>query len=123
MAAAPVEARTAQFQSLGMSPDVAKNVAEAVDDEMGRCILSLYRSAAQPTLAELGKEPSKAAAKPGLVVIATEDHYIGGEILAGRSAERAGAEVSMLDGLGHRWMCEDPKRGAEMLSGFLSGVS
>jgi pimeloyl-ACP methyl ester carboxylesterase len=123
MAGAPVEARTAQFEGLGMSPAVAKNVAEAVDETMGRCILSLYRSAAQPALAEIGKELGKAKAKPGLVIIATEDHYTGGEVLARRSAERAGATVAMLEGRGHWWMCEDPKQGAEMLNGFLAGIS
>ena len=41
MAAAPLEARTAQFQSLGMSPAAAANVAAAVNADMGRCILAL----------------------------------------------------------------------------------
>ena len=123
MAGAPVEARTAQFEGLGMSPAVAKNVAEAVNEEMAACILTLYRSAAQPAMTELGKDLAKASGKPGLVIIATEDHYTGGEVLARRSAERAGAEVAMLEGLGHWWMCQDPKRGAEMLAGFLSKLS
>ena len=118
MAAAPVEARTAQFQSLGMSPEAAANVAAAVNADMARCILALYRSAAQPRLAEIGKDVGKAKVKPGLVIIATEDHYTGGETLARRTAERAGAKVAMLDGLGHWWMCQDPKRGAAALSEF-----
>ena len=120
---APLEARVDRFKSLGMSSATAQNVAEAVDEEMGRCILSLYRSAAQPVFAELGKDLPKAAAKPGLMIIATEDHYTGGEVLARRSAERSGAAVALLKGLGHWWMCEDPKQGAEMLSGFLSELS
>jgi len=123
MAAAPVEARTAQFQSLGMSPAVAANVAAAVNAEMGRCILALYRSAAQPRLAEIGAEVGQAKARPGLVIIATEDHYTGGETLARRTAERAGAKVAMLNGLGHWWMCQDPKRGAAALSDFFAGLA
>ncbi len=119
MVARPTGELVAYFQSLGMSPSVAQNVAEAVDEEMGRCILSLYRSAAQPALVELGKDLPKAAAKPGLVVIATEDHYTGGEVLARRSAERAGATVARLEGLGHWWMCEAPAQGAQMLNRFL----
>jgi pimeloyl-ACP methyl ester carboxylesterase len=118
MAGAPVEARTAQFQSLGMSPGVATNVAAAVNGEMGRCILALYRSAAQPAMSRWGEELTKAAAKPGHVIIATEDHYTGGEVLARRSAERANAKVTVLDGLGHWWMCQDPKRGAAALDAF-----
>jgi pimeloyl-ACP methyl ester carboxylesterase len=122
MAAAPVEARAAQFESLGMSKSVAARVAAAVDATMGDCILKLYRSAAQPALKQIGAELPKAAAKPGLVVIATEDHYTGGEVLARRSAERAGAKVAMLPGLGHWWMCQDPKAGATVLNEFLAGV-
>ena len=122
MAAAPLEARPQQFESLGMSADVARRVAEASDEAMGRCILTLYRSAAQPAMSELGKQFSKAAAKPGLVIIPTEDQYTGGEAMARRSAERAGAQVAVLEGLGHWWMCEDPKRGAEVISNFLDSL-
>ena len=122
MAAAPVEARTQQFESLGMSKEVAANVAAAVDETMGKCILALYRSAAQPAMGNWGKRLPDAAAKPGLVIIATEDHYVGGEPLGRRSAERCGATVAMLEGLGHWWMCQDPKRGAAALNEFWAGL-
>jgi pimeloyl-ACP methyl ester carboxylesterase len=122
MVAAPVEARAQQFESLGMSKDVAGRVAAAVDEAMGKAILALYRSAAQPKMTEWGKDLPRAAARPGLVIIATEDHYTGGEVLARRSAERAGARVAVLQGLGHWWMCQDPKKGAEVLEGFLSSL-
>jgi pimeloyl-ACP methyl ester carboxylesterase len=89
---------------------------------MGKAILALYRSAAQPKMTEWGKDLPRAAARPGLVIIATEDHYTGGEVLARRSAERAGARVAVLQGLGHWWMCQDPKKGAEVLEGFLSSL-
>ncbi|MBI2765819.1 MAG: alpha/beta hydrolase [Chloroflexi bacterium] len=120
MVGAPLEARTLQFEGLGMSKSVAARVAAANDAEMGRCILALYRSAAQPAMTEWGKELPKAAARPGLVIIATEDHFTGGEVLARRSAERAGAKVAMLPGLGHWWMCQDPKTGAKVLSDFFA---
>ena len=61
------------------------------DAEMGRCILALYRSAAQPKMTEWGAELDAAERRPALVIIATEDHYTGGEVLARRSAERFGA--------------------------------
>jgi pimeloyl-ACP methyl ester carboxylesterase len=122
MIGAPVAARTQQFESLGMSKSVAVQVAAANDAAMGDCILKLYRSAAQPMMSKLGEMLPEAAARPGLVIIATEDHYTGGEVLARRSAERAGAKVAVLQGLGHWWMCQDPKAGAEVINEFLRGV-
>ena len=108
------------LKNFGMPQATADRLALAMDAEMGRCILSLYRSAAQPVMSELGKDLGKAAAKSGLVIIATEDHYTGGEVLARRSAERAGATVAVLNGRGHWWMCEAPKESAEMLQAFLA---
>ena len=54
------------------------------------------------------------------MIIATEDHYTGGEALARRSAERFGADVAVLDGLGHWWMLQDPAAGAAVLSSFFA---
>ena len=122
MAAAPLEVRTQQFEGLGMSKEVAAQVAAAVDETMGRCILSLYRSAAQPAMSEFGEQFPAAAARPGLVIIATEDGYTGGEAMARRSAERAEAKVAVLEGLGHWWMCEDPERGAQVINEFLDSL-
>jgi len=122
MASAPIEARAAMFESFGLSPSAARRVAAAADATMGRCILALYRSAAQPAMANWGRDLAKAAARPGLVIIPTDDHYTGGEVLARRSAERAGAEVAVLDGLGHWWMCQDPARGARALNAFFASL-
>jgi pimeloyl-ACP methyl ester carboxylesterase len=120
MVGAPLDQRVAQFESLGMAPAVARRVASANDATMGRCILSLYRSAAQPAMANWGKDLANAKARPGLVIIPTEDHYTGGETLARRSAQRAGAQVAVLDGLGHWWMCENPAPGAQVLNAFFA---
>ena len=90
---------------------------------MGRAILALYRSAAQPVMRDLGAGLSRAATKPGLAVIATEDFYCGGEKLARRSAECAGAKVTVLQGAGHWWMCQQPKQGAEAINAFLKELS
>ena len=54
------------------------------------------------------------------MIIATEDHYTGGEVLARRSAERFGAEVAILPGLGHWWVTQDPAAGAAALRTFLA---
>jgi pimeloyl-ACP methyl ester carboxylesterase len=120
MTSAPVDARAKRYESLGVSPAIAAQVAAGASADMGRAILALYRSAAQPMLRDLGRSLSRAAAKPGLAVIAMQDHYCGGETLARRSAERAGAKVTILDGAGHWWMCEQPKQGADAINAFLA---
>jgi pimeloyl-ACP methyl ester carboxylesterase len=122
MAALPLADRTAAFVDVGMTEQAARSCAEAATPEMGRCILALYRSAAQPKMTEWGDELAAAERRPGLVIIATEDHYTGGETLARRSAARFGADVAVLDGLGHWWMLQDPARGAAALTSFWSGL-
>jgi pimeloyl-ACP methyl ester carboxylesterase len=118
MLAASSADRAALFESIGITAGVAAELADAFDAEMGRCILTLYRSAAQPAMVELGAKLPAAAARPGLVIIATEDHYTGGEQRARDSAARANAQVEVLDGLGHWWMLQDPQRGATALQKF-----
>jgi pimeloyl-ACP methyl ester carboxylesterase len=119
----PVEARAQWYESLGMTAAIARKVAAGANEDMGRAILALYRSAAQPVMRDLGTGLPRAAAKPGLVLIATEDFYCGGETLARRSAERAGAKVAVLEGAGHWWMCQQPKQGADAINAFLANLS
>jgi len=123
MAGAPAEARAERYESLGMTPAIARKVAAGANAEMGRAILAVYRSAAQPVMRDLGAGLLRAAAKPGLAVIATEDHYVGGETLARRCAERAGAKVAILNGAGHWWMCQQPKQGADAINAFLANLN
>jgi pimeloyl-ACP methyl ester carboxylesterase len=122
MLATTVAERAAQYEALGMTPDVAQAVAAAADEAMGRCILALYRSAAQPAMALLGEQLGNAAARPGLVIIPTEDGYTGGERRARWAAEKAGANVAVLPRLGHWWMLQDPRAGANALREFWSRV-
>ena len=119
---APIEQRAARLVELGVTPEVARGIAVGQGEEMGRCILALYRSAAQPALRQLGEDLSAAARRPGLVVVPTEDHYVGTVEMRRRAAARAGAEVAVLDGLGHWWMVQDPNRAARVLSGFWAGL-
>lgn len=121
MATAPRADLAAGLAAAGMGEAVAAQVVPHIDEAMAGCIVPLYRSAAQPALADLGNRLGEAAANPGLVVIATEDHYTGGETLARRTAERSSAQVTMLTGLGHWWMCEDPVRAAEAIGAWLDG--
>jgi len=64
-----------------------------------------------------------AFAVSGLVVVASEDHYVGTETMARQTAERAGALVSVLDGVGHWWMLQDPTAGAAALRSFWKELS
>jgi pimeloyl-ACP methyl ester carboxylesterase len=116
--------RAAGFVAAGMTEAAATACAQAAaSPEMGRCILALYRSAAQPKMTEWGNELAAAEHRPCLVIIATEDHYTGGEALARRSAERFGAQVAVLEGLGHWWMLQDPAAGAAALTAFLDTLA
>lgn len=87
---------------------------------MGRAILAFYRSAAQPAMAELGRN-LPAAWRPGLALIGTKDHFVGSQEMHRRSAARAGARAEILDGLGHWWMVQDPARSARALVSFWAG--
>jgi pimeloyl-ACP methyl ester carboxylesterase len=121
--AGPAEDRRALLQSVGVTSDAAAAFADAFDEEMGRCILALYRSAAQPAMQEWGQDAEAAAARPGLVLAAAEDPFTGGTDMAREMAERMGARFERLDGLGHWWMLQDPGRGARVLEEFWATVS
>jgi pimeloyl-ACP methyl ester carboxylesterase len=110
------------YLRLGMSRHAAVSCSEACDEAMGRCILSLYRSAAQPNMTHWAADVSSARSRPSLMIVPTEDHYTGGEVLARRTATRLGAQVSILESLGHWWMCEDPQRGAAAINSFLATI-
>ncbi|WP_193555871.1 alpha/beta fold hydrolase [Marimonas lutisalis] len=120
---APIDDAVERYESLGMTPTIARKTLSARDPDMGRAILTLYRSAAQPVMRDAGKQLAKAAVRPSLALIPTEDHYCGGEKLIRRSAERAGAQVAVLEGAGHWWMCEQPNEAAETINHFLAGLN
>jgi pimeloyl-ACP methyl ester carboxylesterase len=101
-----------------MSRPVAEQVATAQNETMGRAVLALYRSVAQPVMAELGHHLEQASQRPGLALIATEDHMVGTDLQRRRAARRAGARVGTLEDLGHWWMTQDPARGARALTAF-----
>jgi pimeloyl-ACP methyl ester carboxylesterase len=113
-----LEEQAERLVGLGMTPEVATKVAGGAGAEMGRAILLLYRSARQPAIAQAGRDLEKAAARPGLSVLATEDHYVGSAAIRRRAAERAGARTEVLEGLGHWWMVQDPALGAAVLTRF-----
>jgi hypothetical protein len=106
-----------------MSEHAAAESATAFNQTMGRCILALYRSAAQPRMAQWGADVAGLRSRPGLVIIPTEDQYTGGEALARRTAERTNAQVAVLSGIGHWWACEDPEQGAAAVTSFVASVA
>jgi pimeloyl-ACP methyl ester carboxylesterase len=114
----PPEAVAALYESVGVTPDAALAFAQAADDEMARCILALYRSAAQPAMAEWGKDAEQAKARPGHVIVPADDPFTGGTEMPLRSAARLGATTTVLEGVGHWWMLQAPERGAQVLRDF-----
>jgi len=92
--------------SFGMPEDIASAIAPAQDELMGKCVLSLYRSAPQPEMVQLGERLKTTEQRPGLVFIASEDFYAGTPEMCTSVAENLGADVYTLEGLGHWWMFE-----------------
>jgi pimeloyl-ACP methyl ester carboxylesterase len=112
--------RADRYVALGISPEVAVQLAAAYDEDMSRCVLSLYRSAPQPVLAGWGRDLSALAQRPGLVLHAELDQFAGGESLSRAVARRCGARMELLTGVGHWWMTQDPLQGADALRRFWS---
>jgi pimeloyl-ACP methyl ester carboxylesterase len=116
--ALPAADRAARMICRGADPAVALRVASGFDAAMGRCILSLYRNAAQPAMARRGEGLERAAARPGLVLLAEHDVVAGTVEQRLRCAARAGASVARLS-LDHWWLLEDGgQAGAEALRSF-----
>ena len=111
----------AVLQSLGMSEQIAGDVATHINDEMGRCILALYRSAAQPAMRDLGARLATKDLPRGAVIVPTADTYPGTPAMAADVARSLGATTIELTDRGHWWMIEDPKTAADRLVSFWGG--
>ncbi len=122
MMGASLEEQAERLMGLGLTREVATKMAAGAGAEMGRAILRLYRSARQPAIAQAGRDLEKAAARAGLSVLATEDHYVGSAVIRRRAAERAGARTEVLEGLGHWWMVQDPALSADVLTRFWNSL-
>ena len=119
----PLDERAARLAPAGIPEDVARRVAAGQDEAMQACVLTLYRDAAQPAMARRGESLERLAARPGLAILASEDRFVGDDAMRRRAAARAGARVAELVGLGHWWMCQDPVRGAAVLTDFWHDVA
>ncbi len=118
----PVDERAATFASLGMREDVAREIAAEQDEEMSRCVLALYRSAAQPRMRELGERLRGTAKRPGLALVATEDPYAGTVEMCEQVAATLGARVATLEGRGHWWMFDGCGDAADALVSHWAGA-
>jgi pimeloyl-ACP methyl ester carboxylesterase len=117
-----VAGRVELYETLGMTREIATELAEAFDEPMGQSILNVYRSDLLRVWETLREQLPAASARPGLVIAPTGDTYTGGEARHRWAAERMGAKVAVLEGLGHWWMLQDPALGAETLSGFWASL-
>jgi pimeloyl-ACP methyl ester carboxylesterase len=86
------------------------------DPVMNASILKLYRSSTD-NLAAWGAEAKRAAECPGLVLHGEHDLYQR-EKFCRKVVAVTGAQHHVLPGLGHWWLIEDPKGGAERLERF-----
>jgi hypothetical protein len=107
-----------------MTGPAAERVAAGMDDGMGRAVLSLLRSAAQPVMADAGRGLAEARQRPGLALIALADvDQASGTPAQHRSAgEAAGAEIAELADVGHWWPVTHPHPVARALTAFWSRV-
>lgn len=117
-----LEQRRAVVTRLGMAGPVAERVAAGMDDGMGRAVLTLLRSAAQPVMAEAGRGLADARRRPGLALLAMRDVGIDGsngtETQHRAAAEAAGAEIGELADVGHWWPVENARPAAAALTTF-----
>ncbi len=101
--------------AMGVPPDGAAVMADAVDETMAACILDLYRSAIEVNT-EWGPDATDIPS-PGLAIVATEDPFFE-RAWTERVAERAGARSHELYGLSHWWMLSEPATAAAVLQSF-----
>lgn len=114
-----LEDRTALFVGLGLPDGIAAELARGLDAEMGRCILRLYRTGAQPAVGQLGDQLAGMELPPGLIVDPVDDAYVASAV-SNQVAERLGTDVLRLDGRGHWWMVDDVDPVADALIRFWS---
>ena len=111
--------KVALYEGLGLPSPMAEQLASALNAELGRCVLRLYRTGAQPATGELGDHLATMDLPPGLVIDAALDAHVASE-LGTSIAERLGAEVLHLEGRGHWWMVDDVDPVADALVAFWS---
>ena len=120
MLALSVDERAATLEPFAVPHDDAIDMALAADETMAACILDLYRSAVPNTYGDWADSMHPTAA-PGLVLLATDDPF-GNEAASRRGAKTLGAQVQVLEGVGHWWAFQKPAEAASILTSFISSV-
>lgn len=118
LAAAP-DAMAPFYVSLGVPEADARRLVTWTDEVMADCILRLYRSAI-----DVGAEWSPDFVDipaPGMAIVASDEPFLS-ERMIREGAQRSGARVAELDGVGHWWMLEDPGRSAALLEEFWASI-
>ncbi|MBM2623888.1 alpha/beta fold hydrolase [Actinoplanes sp. LDG1-06] len=118
MFGAALDQKTETMMSYGIDHSTAAQIAAAQYADMGHAVLSLYRAARQPMMADLGRNLHLAQSRPGQVLIAAEDHMVGSLQQRRSAAARAGAQVEILEGVAHFWMAQKPAAAAPVLARF-----
>ena len=111
----PPEETAEMLTTFDIPIEHARALAPAMDVTMGNCVLSLYRSAAQPEVSKLGQRLATSEKLPGLVFLATEDPFTGTHAMCESMAELLGGKTCRLEGLGHWWMFAGAPAAAEAL--------
>ncbi|WP_040494151.1 alpha/beta fold hydrolase [Ilumatobacter nonamiensis] len=121
MVSPPLADRVALLTGLGLPDDMAAEIAPAINPDMGRAILALYRSAPESALQVLADRLAASDHRPGAIITAADDAYVAAD-LAPAVAERLGVPELRLEGQGHWWMVSDPDGAAEQLVSFWSSL-
>lgn len=121
-ASTPAADQIAFYETIGIPAETGAQLVAAAGPEMARCILALYRSAAQPQMAEWGAELGEAGSRPCLAIVAPNDPFVNGHDLALSVAADLGAQVREVAGQGHWWMLGDPAGGAKVLTDFWASL-
>ncbi len=116
--ATPAEERAALLEAIGIPRAIGDRLVAAGDEEMGRCILALYRSAIQPAMTHWGETLAPLRERPGLAIIAPNDPFVRGADLGVTVAERLGARCHVMEEQGHWWMLGDPAAAADAFRSF-----
>lgn len=103
------------FVQLGMTNAIAREVKLSINEEMGSCVLGLYRDAAQPAMSRLGERLIVNRPPHGLVIVADEDHFAGTVPMMEEMAEVLQADVARIAQCGHWWMIQNPDAAAQHL--------
>jgi len=117
-AAAMVGLAPEALTAWGVAEALAPALAAGIDEAMVAAMLTLYRSAAQPALRQVGEALLAAERRPALVIEATGDPYVGADLSA-QMVPLLDADVVHLDA-GHWWMWEQTDQAADALVSFWS---